>query len=395
MGEVHLQHTIGVTGTRPLPTNRESRSASAGKIDRITMTNFKCFEEQSIPLAGINVLAGMNATGKSTVVQSLLLLRQTGVGESGKPESLNWRGSLVDLGAFQDVVRAGAERETIGLEAEFSPSDSVGVEIGGAASGTAEMIDSTGFAGASRTSLYRPSMFYLGADRLGPQKTLPYPDREPERQTPLGTSGELVLWYLWDRRHQPVPAHVLHVDERIRCLWQQVNAWLGVISPGAAVHFYREVDVDRVRAGYSFVRDEERPGPFRATNAGFGLSYALPVIVALLSARSDDLVMIENPEAHLHPAGQTKLAELAARAAAAGAQIILETHSDHILDGIRLAVRNGIINPEQTAFHYFQRTDLSVEVKTPSIRKDGRLDFWPDGFFDQHERNLAALVAPR
>ena len=300
-------------------------------IDTVRMCNFKCFEEQSIQLAGINVLAGLNGTGKSTVIQSLLLLRQTGLGKDGRPESLRWRGSLVDPGSFEDALHASSEQNRIVLEAVFQSSDSVRIEVGGTGSGDAEMIDSTGFPGASGASLYRPSLFYLGADQLGPQKTLPFPDQEHESQ-----------------------------------LWEQVNAWLGVISPGADV------------AGFSF-----------------GLSYALPVIVALLSARTDDLVMIEHPEAHLHPAGQSRLAELAARAAAAGAQVILETHGDHILDGIRLAVRKSIIAPDQTTFHYFRRKDLSVEIETPAISENGRLDFWPDGFFDQHEKNLAALVAPR
>ena len=302
-------------------------------IDTVRMRNFKCFEEQSIQLAGLNVLAGLNGTGKSTVIQSLLLLRQTGLDKDGRPESLRWRGSLVDPGSFDDALHAGSEQDRIVLEAVFQASGSVRIEVGGAGTGDAEMIDSTGFPGASGASLYRPSLFYLGADRLGPRKTLPFPAQEHESQ-----------------------------------LWEQVNAWLGVISPGAEVQM---------------------------TGFSFGLSYALPVIGALLSARTDDLVMIEHPEAHLHPAGQTRLAELAARAATAGAQVILETHGDHILDGIRLAVRKSIIAPDQTAFHYFRRKDLSVEIETPAISENGRLDFWPDGFFDQHERNLAALVAPR
>ena len=311
-------------------------------IDTVRMRNFKCFEEQSIQLAGLNVLAGLNGAGKSTVIQSLLLLRQTGLGKDGRPESLRWRGSLVDPGSFEDALHAGSEQDRIVLEAVFQSSGSVRIEVGGTATGDAEMIDSTGFPGASGASLYRPSLFYLGADRLGPRKTLPFPDQEHESQ-----------------------------------LWEQVNAWLGGISPGAGVRMYGAPD-DRTQAGFSF-----------------GLSYALPVIVALLSARTDDLVIVEHPEAHLHPAGQTRLAELAARAAAAGAQVILETHGDHILDGIRLAVRKSIIAPDQTTFHYFRRKHLSVEIETPAIGKDGRLDFWPDGFFDQHERNLAALVAPR
>ena len=311
-------------------------------IDTVRMRNFKCFEDQSIQLAGLNVLAGLNGTGKSTVIQSLLLLRQTGLGKDGRPESLRWRGSLVDPGSFEDALHAGSEQDRIVLEAVFQSSGSVRIEVGGTGTGDAEMIDSTGFPGASRASLYRPSLFYLDAERLGPQKTLPFPDQEHESQ-----------------------------------LWEQVNAWLGGISPGAEVRMYGLPD-DRTQAGFSF-----------------GLSYALPVIVALLSARTDDLVIVEHPEAHLHPAGQTRLAELAARAAAAGAQVILETHGDHILDGIRLAVRKAIIAPDQTTFHYFRRKDLSIEVETPVISENGRLDFWPDGFFDQHERNLAALVAPR
>ena len=315
-------------------------------IDTVRMRNFKCFEEQSIQLAGLNVLAGLNGTGKSTVIQSLLLLRQTGLGKDGRPESLRWHGSLVDPGSFEDALHAGAKQNRITLEAVFQSSDSVGIEVGGTATGDAEMIDSTGFPGASETSLYRPSLFYLGADRLGSRKTLPHDG-------------------------------LRHADAPSGMLWEQVNAWLGGISPGAEVRMYGLPD-DRTQAGFSF-----------------GLRYALPVIVALLSARNDDLVLIEHPEAHLHPAGQTRLAELAARAAAAGAQVILETHGDHILDGIRLAVRNAIIAPDQTAFHYFRRKDLSVEIETPAIREDGRLDFWPDGFFDQHERNLAALVARR
>ena len=363
-------------------------------IDRIEMTNFKCFKEQSVPLAKVNVLAGLNGAGKSTVIQSLLLLRQSGLSDDGSPELLRWHGSLVDLGSFRDVLHERSEHDRITLEAVFQSSDSVRIEVGGP--GRTTSINSTGFSNASRSSLYRSSMFYLGADRLGPQKTLPFLDQEYESHTPLGKSGEYVLWYLENHDGRTVPAVLRYTDAPKNTLGDQVTAWLGVISPGVELRIESMPSADLALAGFSFSQEKDvMTRPFRATNVGFGLSYALPVIVALLAAENDDLVMIENPEAHLHPAGQTKLAELAARAAAAGAQIILETHSDHILDGIRLAVRKSIIAPVQTAFHYFQRKDLSVEIETPAIREDGRLNFWPDGFFDQHERNLAALVAPR
>ena len=124
------------------------------------------------------------------------------------------------------------------------------------------------------------------------------------------------------------------------------------------------------------------------------MSYVLPVVLALLS-EPGTLCLIENPEAHLHPRGQTKLAELAARAAAAGVQVFAETHSDHFLDGMRLAVRDGLIAPDETTIHYFERHDGRTVVTSPEIDADGFLPHWPDGFFDQRDDNLARLLTPR
>src|SRR5438046_1441121 len=78
---------------------------------------------------------------------------------------------------------------------------------------------------------------------------------------------------------------------------------------------------------------------YRPTNVGFGITYALPIVVSILSARPGSLVIIENPEAHLHPRGQVRMGELLSLASTAGIQVLIETHSDHVLNGIRLAVR--------------------------------------------------------
>ena len=152
---------------------------------------------------------------------------------------------------------------------------------------------------------------------------------------------------------------------------------------------------DAVIAGFSFDRSGDvATSPYRATNVGFGLSYALPVILALL-AKPGTLCLIENPEAHLHPRGQTKMAELAARAAVAGVQVFAETHSDHFVDGVRIAVRDGIIAPASTSFHYFDRYVNKTVASSLQVDADGRLSDWPPGFFDQYDENLARLIAPR
>jgi predicted ATPase len=127
-------------------------------------------------------------------------------------------------------------------------------------------------------------------------------------------------------------------------------------------------------------------------------------VTALLSSQPGSLLLLENPEAHLHPQGQVKMGELMARAANAGVQIICETHSDHILNGIRLASKGvpetAKIDPANVALHFFQRSKEvinkpSVEILTPELDEEGRLDFWPEGFFDEWGKSLDKLLKGR
>jgi predicted ATPase len=108
------------------------------------------------------------------------------------------------------------------------------------------------------------------------------------------------------------------------------------------------------------------------------------------------LILIENPEAHLHPRGQSKMGELIALAASCGIQIILETHSDHVLNGIRKAVKYKKLDAEKVQINYFERYlqkgQPITEIITPRIYPDGGIDKWPDGFFDQAEKDLMELL---
>jgi predicted ATPase len=130
---------------------------------------------------------------------------------------------------------------------------------------------------------------------------------------------------------------------------------------------------------------------------GFGVSYALPVVVAALRAPQGGLLIVENPEAHLHPAGQSAMGELLALAAGDGVQVLLETHSDHVINGIRRAVVEQTVRlpTKDVAIHFVLDEPAEEPVTTISLDQTGTLSAWPPGFFDQIERDLAQIARRR
>lgn len=398
-------------------------------LHNIKLMHFKCFEQLELNCKQLNLLCGLNGTGKSSVIQALLMLRQSFETRELPAGRLALNGERVAVGTGADVLFEDAERNVLGFTLESSIIKKPW-EMEFDCSGMANFLERSSSKAKvlknrlneeishpilkDQTSeeplqeqLYRHGewrdvppfggkLVYVNAERVGPRKLYPISNDVLTRRGDLGKSGE----YAWDylNRHQN---DLLQADDP-RCieggdrpLLAIVDQWMQDVCPGAHLQLKEMRAVDAVIAEFTFDREDDVASRrHRATNVGFGLSYALPVILALLS-EPGTLCLIENPEAHLHPRGQTKLAELAARASKAGVQVIAETHSDHFMDGVRIAVRDGLIEPEDAAFHYFERKGNQAVVTSPQIDADGRLSSWPIGFFDQHDENLARLLAPK
>jgi predicted ATPase len=387
-------------------------------INEVRLKNFKCFSEARIALAPLTLLTGLNGMGKSSVIQSMLAIRQSYQSGSLSAGRLACAGDLIDLGTVQDVWFEGAEEQLIeiGLSQDASPTGTVTfpfvvsedrqvaqvADLDANDAAVARVLEwpvgSILLGGDNHGRVPSLGMFhYLTAERHGPRKALPM-SRARAKPSDLGAHGEYVLQVLDTLKGSVIlPAGDARLAEGPSPrLGDQVEAWLGDVSPGVGINLQPVPQADMIVGGFSFGEEGKlRSNTYRATNVGFGLSYVLPVLVALLSAPPGSLVLIENPEAHMHPRGQTRIGELCARAAAVGVQVIVETHSDHLLDGARIAVRQGILSPEQATFHYFSREEGAAKIETPSIDSEGRLSAWPEGFFDQHRRNTARLVRPK
>jgi hypothetical protein len=117
-------------------------------------------------------------------------------------------------------------------------------------------------------------------------------------------------------------------------------------------------------------------------DVGFGLSQTLPVLVALLAAEPGQLVYIEQPEIHLHPKAQMAMAQILAEAANRGVRVVVETHSSMLLLGVQSLVAEGKLSPDKVKLHWFKRRpeDGVTEVSSADLDKAGAFGDWPEDF---------------
>lgn len=368
-------------------------------LNQLKISNFKCFRDVAFRFARLNLLCGLNGMGKSTVIQALLMLRQSYQTGHLRQGRLVLHGALVDLGLGSDVLFEEAEDEviTLGLRTnnlteewyqsfDYSPT---GDQL---SSGSQVAVIPDELACVPPLG---GQLVYVQAERLGPQKLYPLSQVKAEMGE-FGKQSELAWNVLHSRQGNQMRADDARCENLgRRRLIDVVDYWLQDVIPGTHLRLRSVPDADAMTAGFTFDRQADvETRRYRAMNVGFGLSYVVPVVLGLLSEPSS-LCLIENPEAHLHPRGQTRLAELAVRAASAGVQLLIETHSDHFLDGVRIAVREGLIAPDDVSIHYFERSSGATMVSSPVLDDDGRLSRWPADFFSQYEENLVRLLGPR
>ncbi|QSV61560.1 MAG: DUF3696 domain-containing protein [Dolichospermum sp. DL01] len=369
-------------------------------ISSLHLINFKKFEDQLLEFKPLTLISGLNSTGKSSVLQSLLLLRQSSQQNLLPNIGLALNGELVNIGTAQDAFYESGKENLISLEIiwenykskckckwvfKYDPDqkDEDVLNI------ISEPDDSY------QSNLFSNNFHFLQAERIGPRSFNEISDYKVRRCRQIGTRGEYTAHFLYIYGREPIPIENLSYPEaKSMDLIDQVEAWMREVSPGIRIEIKANPEMGLVNIQY-FYGESNR---YRATNVGFGITYTLPIIVAILSSYPGTLILVENPEAHLHPRGQAKMGELLALAASCGVQVVIETHSDHVLNGIRLAVHAGKIKPESVQLHYFKRQEKQgqgfTEVVSPRINRSGRIDKWPDGFFDEWDKSLEVLLEP-
>ncbi len=362
---------------------------------------FKCFELLRLPVAPLTLLSGPNSSGKSSVLQALVLLHQT-MREHEWATRLALNGNGVRLGTVVDVVdevhgRTGfeigitfddvachwmfeGERRAMSLQVRRV---SVNGDVVDDPKVLRHLLPLNGDGRSLSLARRIRGLTYITAERVGPQEA--YALEDPDDADVVGTRGEHTVSVLHWRRDDPV-LEALTLRNAAPNLLQQVEARMRRLFPGCDVNLQQLPRTNAVALGLRTSRETEFHRPI---HTGFGLTQILPVVVAALSEARGGIMLIENPEVHLHPAGQALMGEFLADVARAGVQVIVETHSDHVLNGMRRAVKTGRLLPEHVAIHFFKpRSEEEAQVHSPVLDATGNIDVWPDGFFDQFDKDM-------
>jgi predicted ATPase len=391
----------------------------------LSIKNFKCFYDIEVPINELTIFAGGNGNGKSTAIQSLLLLRRT------IEHCSEWKGNYFEYNninhlnvELNDVYCLGLGNSLNVLPTEFKETNIV---LGLSNTDQSLLVK---YSTNNLTEVWitpdkllrndfqypeNPLMFqqfyYLNAERIGPRikqeiKFYDYPN--------VGFQGEFTAQIITDLDSLEIESKFKIDSKRVlndkkylkgSKFQHHINAWLSYIIDGVTIIPVKdsETHTARITVDNSYSSGK---GIF-PTNTGFGISYSLPIIVSCLLAEKNSIQIIENPEAHLHPSAQSKMGYFLGAMANAGIKIIVETHSDHVVNGIQIAVAKKAIQHNKVTINYFYKEDKSEQeiqedkildvkqqpiVKPILINEKGELTEWPKGFFDQTQIDYVELL---
>ena len=349
-------------------------------MKELKLYNFKCFVEQCLDFKQFTILTGINAAGKSSIIQALLLYNQAA--EKGEGIVFDVNEILgIDAGSPKNLISQNAKE----LEnADFCISvDERAVDF---------RIDKESGLNVYATKINHaePSpIWYLNAERMGPRMS--YRAGGEENMKPDG-SNTVYLMERADSMGLQVPKEMVVNDLSNRFSYQ-VECWMNLIMGN--VQLATRVEADKALAELK-IKNDFVQNPVIPTLTGFGISYELSVVVAglWLAAKGNGTLIVENPEAHLHPSAQSAVGKFLAMVATTGVQVIVETHSEHIVDGARIQMY-GLKNRDQFLVNYLTHQNDEMKIMQLFIEENGELSEWPEGFFDQKQMDLRELFKLR
>lgn len=340
-------------------------------INKIQIIGFKSFDHAELELKNFTLLAGQNSMGKTTVIQSIFAMLQDG----NNP----FRGEYMNIGKPNELQNAVIGSREIKFNMQY--------EYCGQSKEKSKTISKSQTT-ASGDFDDRIRVVYCSADRIGVKDTY---EKYLGDDILIGKNCEYIFHYLneHDEDQMNIDRDFIYDTNSKLTFGGQVDYWLDRIM-GYRVKAREIEKTEFIQVLYSNTKMafEMRPG-----NVGTGVTYITEIVVAALACKADDLLIIENPEIHLHPSGQAELVKFLAFLAQCGVQIVVETHSDHIYNGIRKSIYLDEIDTEKVSIYFFTQNEkgCSIPVCIP-INSEGKALAYSEGLFDQINKDLDVIL---
>lgn len=357
-------------------------------IKKLEINALKSIKKLSLDCTNLNIFAGTNSSGKSTIMQSLLIASQyvTSNGQTG----LN--GYWVKLGDFKSVKSLYCKNDEISIKIEGETEDEV-LDINIKDNATMSVVNSLyepyeiKMKRLYELFSYKKNFFYVPFDRIGVQDTF---NKNLEQESRFGRKCEYAISYLEaqkDEFEKNSIAPELIRDKNNKTLLAQVNYWFKEIV-GSTIET-ESVDGQRIKVNYK-MSDGIKHAP---TNVGSGISYLISILIVCLASEKNSTILIENPEIHLHPKAQSKLMKFLYFIAGSGRQLFIETHSDHIFNGIRAGVSSNEMDSKKIAVNFINcdEKDGSANSVIQFGKMGNVVNPIPD-LFDQFELDLNKMI---
>lgn len=340
-------------------------------LTQINISGFKCFDSVELSLKNLTLLTGVNSSGKSSIIQALLLLRQQ---DGNGKNPLN--GKYTRLGLVKDIKNWIVNPKTIQIEVR-TENYTCSMEM--------DMSENVCLHGLEK--MRQTDFVYLSAERVGAEDVY---KQNLTHEYRIGIQGEYAFDYLSRERLNELPEKDFCCSDIGVNLGNQVDYWLDYIM-GYYVTAEQISGTEIVRVSYR--RKESGSREVKPHHVGTGISYVANVIIAALSCRKGSLFIVENPEIHLHPGAQAKLLEFFCFLADRGLQVVIETHSDHIFNGLRKGVKMNKIAQEKVSIYFFKQDEnyLSEAIRI-GVDKNGGVINHERGLFDQFDDDLDELL---
>lgn len=357
-------------------------------IKNLEIIALKSIKKLSIPCTNLNILVGTNSSGKSSIMQSLLIASQYIT--TNRQNGLN--GYWLNLGDFKSVRCIYCKTDEISIRLEEETSDeSLTLCIKDNVAMRGVNISYEPYEVVSRNIYnmfsYKKNFFYIPFDRIGVQDTF---NKNLEQETRFGKKCEYAIGYLEAQKDEveknPI-AQELVKNKSNKTLLAQINYWLKDIVD--ATIETESIDSQRIKVHYKMA-DGIKHTP---TNVGSGISYLISILVVCLSSARNSIILIENPEIHLHPKAQSKLMQFLYFIADSGRQLFVETHSDHIFNGVRAGLSTKEMDASKVNVNFVTCDEVDgTEINKIKFDEIGSIVNPIPDLFDQFELDLNRML---